>query len=430
MAVQVLRRSVRRLQEWPVWELPAPLQTFILAVDAAAVAAMAVAAAKAPWHVRDAVVYGGLLACGMAAIEVTRSISEIQGGVVRNLLPVWYTAIAITLPPVYAFIAPFPLIAYRLWRAPKRPFVWRRIFSNAVISLAYGCASLVFHAVPRGIAGADPGTGQHALTWAAVAAGCGVLGWVLNLAPLLIAMKLNDRHTRARSWITSPEDLLHDLIDLTLGIALALVVAISPSFMVLFLPAVIAIRRHLLKMQMFAQARTDTVTSLLNAAAWRYEAELDYFRRSQPLALLLVDIDHFRSISETAGSDAGNQVLRSIATATSALLGSNALIGRLASDMFGILIPQLPGDARRTGERIRDRVAAEPVEIEDGARAGFVFRPTVSVGVAVTDGPSSLDDLITAARTALADAKAGGRNTVRVKPAVPANLSPNTVSKA
>src|SRR5260370_13788701 len=93
------------------------------------------------------------------------------------------------------------------------------------------------------------------------------------------------------------------------------------------------------------------------------------------------------------------------------------MVGRFGGG-FGILLPQTgEAQARRSAERLRDHVAGEPIAIEDGSHAGFVFRLTVSIGIAVLDrSRRALAELIGAADGALSEAKATGRNKVCVMP--------------
>jgi len=173
--------------------------------------------------------------------------------------------------------------------------------------------------------------------------------------------------------------------------------------------------------QLVAQARIDAKTGVLNAGTWQREARAEFYRALRsgaPLALIMVDIDHFSSVNETAGLDAGDQVLHGIARTLTENLQESGLVGRFGGKQFAILLPQSgETQARRIAERLRDHIAGEPIAIEDGSHAGFVFRLTVSIGIAVLDhSRRALAELIGAADEALTEAKATGRNKVCVVP--------------
>src|SRR5215471_14503152 len=156
--VDGIRQGARSVRGWQVWTLPQSLRVYILSITTFSFIVAAIAASRTRWQLTDVVIFVGLLACGVIAIESTRNVREVQGTVGRDLQTVWYLAIAVTLPPAYAFLAPIPLTAYRLWRV-RRVLIYRRVFSNATISLAYGGASVAFHRVPASFAGPIPGSG-------------------------------------------------------------------------------------------------------------------------------------------------------------------------------------------------------------------------------------------------------------------------------
>jgi diguanylate cyclase (GGDEF)-like protein len=186
-------------------------------------------------------------------------------------------------------------------------------------------------------------------------------------------------------------------------------------------------RRQLMQAQQVAQSRIDNTTGLLNAAAWWGEAEAAVtraLRSNLPLTLIVIDVDHFSSVNETAGHQAGDQVLRDIARMLTGLLHESQVAGRAGGAEFAVVLPQTDAvQARRLAERIRDHIAAGPIAVEEGSHAGFVFRLTVSIGVAAL-GPSarSLADLMGAASRALGQAKSSSRNVVCVEP-VTSNLA-------
>jgi diguanylate cyclase (GGDEF)-like protein len=413
-----IRAVAAGLRGWDVWRLPEPLRSYILAVPTASLTAIAVSAAGTRWQLRSAVIFVALLACGAIAVEATRTVREVHGALSRDLQTVWYLTIAITLPPVYAFAAPMLLAAYKLWRMP-RMIVHRRVFSNSTISIAYGCAAIIFRSFPHGIAGETPGTGKHVLIWTVVVAVCGLVAWIINCALVLVAIKLSDSGARIREFMGTRESITSDLVELSLAVSLALVVAINPVLMILALPSIVLYRRYLMHAQLVAHARMDSKTGLLNTATWQREATAEFaraLRTRAPLALAMVDIDHFKDVNETAGQLVRDQLLRDIAGMLKEQLPAHDLIGRFGSEEFAILLPQTgPEEAKRISERLRDHIAGEPIAIESGSQEGFVFRLTVSIGVAVlNESRRALVELIGAADSALAQAKSTGWNKVCV----------------
>lgn len=408
------------ISQWDIWTVREPLRTYLVSVPLVVTVIFAWTISNLHWQAQQIYPFAALVACGIIAVELTRRVKEIHGALSRDLQTVWYLAIATALPPAYAFAAPIPLTIYKLWRMP-RSAVYRRVFSNATLSLAYGVASIVFHAIPAAAAGLYPGTGVHVVTWAACVAGCGVVGWLINHALLLGAIKLSDPTAHVRELLGTRESITADLAELSLAILVALLVAINPVLMALALPSVVLYRRYLMQAQLVAQARLDIKTGLLNAGTWQREAEAELIRAARarvPLALIMVDVDHFKSVNETAGHDAGDQVLRDIATTLTENLRGVGLVGRVGGEEFAILLPQTSeADAKSIGERIRDHISGEPIAIEDGSHAGFVFRLTVSIGIAVLDhSRRALAELIGTAEVALSEAKSTGRNRVCVIP--------------
>jgi diguanylate cyclase (GGDEF)-like protein len=412
------RRARRGLADWQIWTLGEPLRSYLLVTTLVAAALFALTAAHTHWRPEQGVVFAGLLCCGAVAIESTRAVKEPQGTAVRDLQAVWYLAIAVVLPPAYAFLAPWVLMAYKLWRAP-RLMVYRRVFSHGVLSLTVGCASLVFHLVPKTVAGPVPGSGRHILTWTLVVAACAGLCWLINVLLLLGAIRLADPEVRIRDIVGSRESAAADAIEASVGVFGALVIAISPVLMVLVLPTVIMQRRYLMHLQLAAQARLDVTTGLLNAFTWQREAAAEFaraLRTGTPLAVAKVDIDDFKSVNDSAGKLVSDQVLRGVGGMLREQIRGGDLLGRLGREEFAILLPCTDwAEARRISERLRDHIAGEPIAIESGAQAGFVFRLTVSIGVAVlTESRRALAELIGAADKALERAKSTGWNKVYV----------------
>jgi diguanylate cyclase (GGDEF)-like protein len=419
MAEQIwrpFRTGILRISGWPIWGLPEPLRSYLVGTITLALTLAAVALASLAWRPSQFLIYVGLLTCGIVAIESTRGVREIHGTVGRDLQSVWYLAMAITLPPAYVMLAPIPMGAYRLWRV-RSGLMYRRVFSNATLSLAYGAASVAFRLVPRDVVGARPGAGSHVLLWTALVAGCAVLGWIVNYGLLTVAIRMSDKASRIRDMFGTRESITADLLEMSLAISLTLVVAINPVLMALALPSVVLCRRYLMRSQLVAQVRVDQGTGLLNPRTWQREAEVELTRASRsatPLAVAMIDIDDFRSVQESAGDEVARQLRRDVAAMLAEQLRDQDLIGIFGARDFAILFPCTSvAEAKRMSERLRDRIAGESIAIESGPQAGFVFRLTVSIGVAVmNESRRALTELIGAADSALGLARKTGWNKV------------------
>ena len=180
-----------------------------------------------------------------------------------------------------------------------------------------------------------------------------------------------------------------------------------------------------MRSQQVAQVRIDAGTGLLNPRSWQREAEFEFFRAlrtSTPLAVAMVDIDDFRSVQETAGDDVAVQLRRDVATMLAEQLREQDLIGIFGGQEFAIVFPCTSvADAKRMSERLRDRIAGESIAIESGTQAGFVFRLTVSIGVAVmNESRRALTELIGAADSALGKARTTGWNKICISRPSPA----------
>lgn len=162
-----------------------------------------------------------------------------------------------------------------------------------------------------------------------------------------------------------------------------------------------------------AMANTDSLTGVGNRrwfeAQGRREIERA-FRQQEPLCLLILDVDHFKSINDTYGHDAGDQVLRVLSAQMQAGLRGVDLLARLGGEEFIVMLPNTAlAEARQVAERLRTQL--ERAEVDIGA--GQTVRLTVSAGVSQLGGAvHRLDDLLKQADKALYRAKREGRNQV------------------
>lgn len=166
-------------------------------------------------------------------------------------------------------------------------------------------------------------------------------------------------------------------------------------------------------------ATTDHLTGLLNRRAFLDATEREIrraHRYGQPLALIMLDVDHFKRINDGHGHPAGDEVLRRIAATCRGMLRDGDLMGRLGGEEFAITLVQPPLQvASAVAERLRKAVSE--LDIEFG---GERLAVTISLGIAeVGDGIVSLDHLVSKADACLYTAKREGRNRACVAGAAP-----------
>jgi diguanylate cyclase (GGDEF)-like protein len=161
-------------------------------------------------------------------------------------------------------------------------------------------------------------------------------------------------------------------------------------------------------------ALVDPLTGLANRRAFMIDAEAAMAARSsrsEPLAVLLADLDRFKAINDVYGHAIGDRVLTVFAASLHRCLGADDLAGRLGGEEFAILLPE-KGEAAALAlaERIRAVFADAAAEI-----GGYAVAATVSIGVATSRiGGHDLDGLLGRADGALYQAKEAGRNRVAV----------------
>jgi two-component system, cell cycle response regulator len=164
-------------------------------------------------------------------------------------------------------------------------------------------------------------------------------------------------------------------------------------------------------------AQTDPLTQLLNRRALteRITAEMERaLRYDSTLALLMIDLDHFKKVNDTYGHLVGDDVLRDVAQLLGDTIRTSDILARYGGEEFLALLPETDdAGAEAFAERLR-----EAVERHQFAREALAepLRLTASIGVAVYPAAriESVEDLFARADAALYRAKADGRNRVRL----------------
>jgi len=410
------------VRDWAWWQLPLVLRSYVGAVPLAALALTAFATSQTVWTGADLMKFLLLLVCGMVSVAATPRVAYLKSGMTRDFLTAWVLPVAILLPPVYAMLTPIPLQVLTQWRVHKG-VVYRRVFTAGAISLAYGGASLLFRAFPASFAGGPIGAGTHALTWALAVAACEMAGGGGHKFLIMGAIKLSDPTVRLAELELNQEALQADFAEFDLSVLITIVVAVNPVLAVVAVPTVLLARRFIMHAQLLAQSRIDTKTGLLNASTWEREAAVEIARAVRmhvPLAVALVDIDHFKMVNDTYGHLIGDKALRAVTDALRSQLRGYDLAGRFGGEEFVVLLPQArEADALNVAERLRTHIAGLSIPVDDGDESAGFVRLTISVGVASLDGESrELTDMLAAADAALYHAKETGRNKTHVISAI------------
>lgn len=156
-------------------------------------------------------------------------------------------------------------------------------------------------------------------------------------------------------------------------------------------------------------ANTDQLTGLHNRRT--LIATFDTrVRMMHGQALLLIDVDNFKSVNDAHGHAAGDEVLRHIARHLQAVVRAGDIICRIGGEEFAVLISADSWDeASAAGERLRSEVERHRVRLGQ-----LALQVTVSIGIAWWQGKTTVEEQLSAADEALYRAKRGGRNCIRL----------------
>lgn len=172
--------------------------------------------------------------------------------------------------------------------------------------------------------------------------------------------------------------------------------------------------------ELHAHARIDPDTGVANRQHFLELAEIEwkrYCRYQRPLSLMMIDVDHFKTINDAFGRQAGDRVLADIARTLQSVKRYSDALGRVGGEEFAVLLPEttLP-QAKMAAERFRRAVAEQSVSVN-----GEPIKATVSIGVAEAwEAATNVAALMNRADQALYLAKSAGRNRVETARPAPA----------
>lgn len=160
------------------------------------------------------------------------------------------------------------------------------------------------------------------------------------------------------------------------------------------------------------EANTDGLTGVLNRRAFMAALNQAHYKCSQedkPLAVILIDVDHFKNVNDTYGHLAGDVVLKRLAEMLQICVRKDDSVGRYGGEEFILLLPNCPLEkAIAIAQRAREMVESTPVPIEHAEPISI----TVSLGVSKRRTGDSPMHLLSSADEYLYSAKQNGRNRV------------------
>lgn len=412
--------------QWALWRRPKRFVAYLVVLETAALATLAFIFATSATMpaTRDWVGLAILTTGATAHIQFTQRQEERRRNRTRTVLidltAVWTFPAAIILPAPLSVLLVI-LVRIQHWFIARRP-AHNFIFSSVTHSLAVALTSLTFVS----LGGQHWGTGgPGGLTSLREFGFLLVTGLVYEAVQVVyiggILALSNPGRPTIRSVLGSKADNLLEAITIGLGAVTAVLLVVLPPAVVIMAVVTVVFNRLAELDQLQDDVRTDPKTQVFNMRGWTESAERALARAvkstDQSLAVLMIDLDHFKWINDTYGHPAGDDVLRRLAQLLNEVTRPSDVVGRFGGEEFLVLLPDTDqAGAAGTGERIRSAVANLRIPTTDkrGEMTAILDR-TASIGVAVyPEHGTSLDSLMQAADAAVYEAKEGGRNQVRI----------------
>ncbi len=410
-----------RPHKFALWSLPELVLAYVLAVDLAALTAMAVAPLLSPVGTDDLVRFAFLAMGSAIYVESTRHIERLrevaaEGIPYVTLVEMWLFAGALVLPLPLAFALVVTTYVHSWFRLRRLP-VYRWAFSASTIVLAVSAVAVIAAAISP--------TGYPAFPSGPVGLVAGVIAatayWFINYALVVGAIVLSNPGAPggqalgrlADQWIVGGA--------LGLGFAVAGLLVNEPWVVPVLLLTVLGLHRALLLGQFQNAAHTDSKTGLLDGMFWHEIASKEVARAERTgahLGVLMIDLDDFKAINDSYGHMNGDRVIKAVARSIKQQVREYDVVGRFGGEEFVVLLPGIDSaEIAHAAERIRHRLADLHVDLADGGKLGEGWL-TCSIGGAVyPDTATTVDQLLMAADAATYFAKAHGRNQVRMAPA-------------
>jgi diguanylate cyclase (GGDEF)-like protein/putative nucleotidyltransferase with HDIG domain len=343
---------------------------------------------------------------GLAGLAQTLTIERSKGYYADHLTPAPVAAALLVLPtPLVALVVIAAFLPEWVWR--RRPW-FIQLFNIATWLVAVATARAVLdhlNGVTHLVATSIPPT--------SIAAALAVF-LVLQTVFLVVVLWLARGESPRRSNLLVPTKLGSEIVLLCIGWLIALAWTVNPILAIVACLPLVLIFQALHVPNLRDEAATDPKTGLANMRHFRLICQEELARAtqaSQPVSLLMCDLDHFRAVNNTYGHQAGDDVIVRLADLIRQNIRACDTAARFGGEEFAILLTDTDRvHAWQVAERLRDSIERHHFPLGEGVPP---IRATVSIGVAGSpmDG-STVEGLIREADLALYQAKRDGRNRV------------------
>ncbi|SFR17478.1 diguanylate cyclase (GGDEF) domain-containing protein [Lentzea waywayandensis] len=395
------------MRDWPVWTLRRPALCYWLLIDMAAFATVVYTIVSSETPSPSEIARFAAIAGTAGAVIIGSSIySHRLGETERNPWAAhlcYLTAGILALPPNLLVLLLFGPALHCL--LAQRPETHRWLFTLSATALAVFTTRYV-------LGWADP----HA-NLLILALGAALL-LILRAGLISFGLKLRSPSATFEENVGEPIDAILGIVAVSIGGLMGCVAEANAIHALIAGPPLALLERAAQLPQWRRSAQRDAKTGLANAVHWDSRARYELTKasgRTRPMAVMLLDLDHFKRVNDEVGHLAGDAALAAISLLLRGTVRRGDLVGRFGGEEFVVLLPEATSDeAEYVAERVRKAVEAlrVPTMATDG-KPHELHGLTVSIGVSTTTRFGyELPDLLVAADAALLAAKAYGRNLV------------------
>jgi diguanylate cyclase (GGDEF)-like protein len=408
-----------RVRAWELWRQSPLLIAVLLSVELLALGCAVAAFLHVEITASSLLRLGLLLVLGLGFEACALKVGRLRYRLIRtgyvDMTSVWQFAAAIALQQAYAVVLVVVLRVYLAVREQGDANAYRQVLNGAATALTCQAGATMMALTRAHVA-------QPLQPAAVVAVGI-VTFTVVNRGLVYGAICLSRGSFDLSLLVGTWDDNGLETATLFLGGLAGVALIHDPVLAALAVLPTFVLQRGALVKELELAASQDAKTGLLNAIAWQHLAkrELSRAQREKKTAtILIVDLDHFKSVNDDFGHVLGDAALRGVGDCLRGELRDYDTVGRFGGEEFVAVLPDVDEmEAALIAERLRERIAATSIasfaahsrDPEFAAASDKTLSTSIGVACYPEHG-TELEQLLVAADSALYRAKDRGRNRV------------------